>query len=99
MNDEVGLWRQIGAWLWTTMLPVLTWLGIRVVNSVSREELQRYMDTTATEITSARREFRAEIRQLFDEAKEDRRRADERFERMQASIHEIHVKLLERKDA
>ena len=90
LDTDIGTWKQITSWLWTGVLPVLGWLGLRTVNAVSRVEMQQHLD----DVTAARKEFRAEIKQLFDEAKEDRLRADQRFERMQSAIHTIHVELL-----
>lgn len=91
MPDDPGIWKQVSAWLWTLLAIPVAGLWRKVEAAVTKEELK---DAVAASERNAA-QMRENVAKLFENAENDRRRYDERFSKMQETLHGVHVDVLQ----
>lgn len=90
--DDPALWKQISGWMWTLLAIPVAGLWRKVESAVTKAELREAMDL----FEKSHDVLRDSTVKLFENAEFDRRRTDERFTKMQDTIHGIHVEVLKK---
>lgn len=92
IDGDPSLWQQISGWLWAVLVVPMKMLLTKVDSAASKEELAKAI----RESEIAHGEFRTTMRTLFDNAERDRAKNSDNISRIQSTIHDNHVHLLEK---
>ena len=92
LDTDPGLWKQLSGWLWAVLTVPLAMLWKKADNAASKDDLKDHLAMDAV----MHREVKDTAAKLFENAEQDRRRYDERFARMQESIHRIHTEVMDK---
>ena len=91
-DPDPGIWKQVSGYLWALLLIPIGVVWRKIDGSVQREQMSEHI----REDKEAHLEFRDTMRILFRNAEDDRRKAEERFAKMQEHIHAIHIDVIDR---
>lgn len=96
MPDDPGVWKQISAWLWTLLAVPLRMLWLKADGAASKQELKDAIEDMKHSISESSNLSRDNTKTLFSNAESDRRHYDDRFSKMQDTIHGVHADVLKK---
>lgn len=83
IETDLTLWEQAAKWAWAMLVVPLGWIWRRAADSVSKDDFKEVKDS---------------VKQLYEEAKEDRKLVRDGFDKLGGQIHDSHIALINRMD-
>ena len=88
--DESGIWKEALTAAMAGISGAVAWIWRKVDGAATRQDLKDAIQASE----KADETMRESMVKLFDNAEADRRHSDERFSKMQETIHGIHTEVL-----
>lgn len=91
-TEDPSFWKTAAEYGWLLLGAPIAYVWKKATNSVGHNDLRQVAEEAKTERT----EIKTMVRTLFANAEEDRRREDEKFNKVIDKIHAVHMDLRDR---